>query len=106
MKRFRFTAAETIGTGVLLLCLALPFAARRCASASDAEAATQRMAARAAMDSAAQARIDSAQARDDSIRTARELRRHQKKTRKSKNTFVPAARDRLSDTIPSPPPRR
>ena len=96
MKRFRFTAAETIGTAVLLLCLALPFAARRCASASDAEAATQRMAARAAMDSAAQARIDSAQARDDSIRTAR----------KSKNTFVPAARDRLSDTIPSPPPRR
>ena len=98
MKRFRFTGAETIGAAVLLLCLALPFAARRCTSVSDAEAAAQRMAARVAIDSAAQARIDSAQALDDSLRAARA---HRRSAKSPKGTFVPSSRDRLSDSIPT-----
>lgn len=103
MKRFRFTAAETIGAAVLLLCLALPFAVRRCSSVGmhPGASALADSITRARIDSI-QARIDSAQALDDSLRTVRMLRRHQKRAAHSKNTFTPSSRDRLSDPIPSP----
>lgn len=68
MSRFRLTGAESIGTAVLLACIALPLIVRMCGYPS---APAPDEAARAASDSVAQARIDSMQQRDDSIRTAR-----------------------------------
>lgn len=89
MKRFRFTAAETVGTAVLLLCLVLPFAARRCAP--PASVAVSRSES-AVTDSIAQARIDSAQAT-----VAAPARARKPKAR----TFTPSSRDRLADPIPA-----
>lgn len=97
MSRFRFTAGESAGMAVLLLCVALPIAVRMCA-AGEAGTTAEAEAARAAADSAAQARIDSMQQRDDSLRAARDsLRATRKKT--SKNRFIPDRRDRLDDII-------
>ncbi|MBJ2183780.1 MAG: hypothetical protein JFR38_04610 [Muribaculaceae bacterium] len=97
--RFRLTGAESTGAAALLLCIALPLCVRMC-SPDASTLSPQALAERAAADSAAQARIDSAQQRDDSLRNLRNARKAARRS-KQRHQAADPVRDRLNDVVPS-----
>lgn len=92
MARPRFSLRELLGTAVLIFCIAVPalFSALKKPSAATSVASDT---------VAIQARIDSAQARSDSIATARARRKALRDSARAVRGFRPAARDRLRDVV-------
>lgn len=84
--RFRLTGAESTGAAALLLCIALPLCVRMCSP--DASTLSP------------QARIDSAQQRDDSLRNLRNARKAARRS-KQRHQAADPVRDRLNDVVPS-----
>ena len=95
MSRSRFSARELLGAAVLILCIAVPVLF----SAISSERSDKSGRSDPSDTLALQARIDSAQARSDSIATARARRKALRDSARAVRGFRPAARDRLRDVV-------